>query len=190
MKQLEMLARRLMTCRRTGNRMTYRTVLECAGILSQARSVAGRGFTSWLREKGHMDPMTARRHLAVGRFVRENRALTREISTLSVAKVYALTTLDANIARRTLTGRDRFSKPLNLLSDIQFRREFRERFPRFTKRRHRQHAFQELYGALCRTVRAAGNARRFLHRFTPEQKRRINRRVRDILGSLSKAMAS
>ena len=80
MKKLDALARRLMICRRKGNTLTIATVLESARILSEAREEAKRGFTAWLRKKGHMDPMTARRHLAVARFVREHRALTREIS--------------------------------------------------------------------------------------------------------------
>ena len=127
--KLDRLAAELADCREKENMRTLKYVLESARILRAARKAARRGFGLWLREKGHMDRATACRHLRVADFIRQNVALTTHLESLSIAKVYALTTLKPKRARAILVGKETFSLPLNEMSDLQFRAEFRKRFP-------------------------------------------------------------
>lgn len=179
--RLEELARRLRECRRKGNRMTLQYVLESAKILKEARERAKRDFSAWVREKGRMDPTTARHHLRVSEFVDRNRVLTPEIVNLSIAKVYALTTLDLDIAQRILKGQIKFSQPLEELTDIQFRIEFRKKFPPAKKRRNRQHAYQQLYSDLVRATRTVYGAEKFRTKFTLQQRRNLNQAWKNLI---------
>src|SRR5262245_24691880 len=104
MERLNVLAVQLMNCRKRGNRLTLEGVLESARILSEAKSLAGAGFGKWLLEQARMDRATAYRHLGVARFVKQHVALTRQIATLSLAKIYALSALNSAEAVRVLTG--------------------------------------------------------------------------------------
>lgn len=161
--------------------MTLDHVLESAGILRKAKLLARRGFGKWLDEHAHMDRHTAARHLAVAEFVGRNGALTRQIASLSIAKVYELSALHPDMARSFLLGKDRFSKPLDRLSDVQFRKEFRERFPAPSKRRTRQHSFMEVYSAVVRLKRAFARGGRHAGRMTPAQRERIVRELRAVI---------
>lgn len=179
--ELQGLARRLDECRRRGNKMTLGHVLESAAILRRAKELAKRNFGTWLREEAHMVRLTALRHMAVEDFVGRNVSSTKQIASLSIAKVYELSTLDPGIARRILLGLDRFSLPLDQLSDVQFRREFRERFPQPSKRRTRQHSFMEVYSAIVRLKRAFLRGGRHASRMTPGQRERIVRELRGVI---------
>ena len=175
--RLEGLARRILECRKRGHRLTLECILESGRILAEAKAIAKRQFGNWLQEKAHMTYETARRHLRVSRLVRENHSLTSKIATLGLAKIYALSTLDFATARKYLTGEARFSAPLEHLSDVQFRKEFRARFPLPEKRRTREHVFRSLVSALIRMEKALGQAGRFVHRLTPVQRRRIVEKI-------------
>jgi hypothetical protein len=142
MERLNVLAVELMNCRKRGNKMTLECVLESGRILGEAKRLAGSGFGKWLTEQARMDRATAYRHLGVARFAKQHVALTRQIATLSLAKIYAISTLDSDTAVRILTGLVKFSAPLDLICDVQFRREFREMYPPKQKRRTRQHLYQ------------------------------------------------
>jgi hypothetical protein len=180
MDELARLAQQLEGCRRRGNKMSLEHVLESAAILRKARQAAREGFGKWLRDQAHMDRMTAFRHLAVAGFVERHVTLMRHIASLSLAKIYELSTLDPELARRLLTGEERFTRPLDQLSDVQFRREFRERFPRPARRRTRQSAYLEIYSALVRLRKALGRGSPFAGRMSPRQRERIGRELRAV----------
>ena len=177
MERLNVLAVELMNCRKRGNKMSLECVLESARILAEAKSLAGAGFGRWLAEQGRMDRATAYRHLGVSEFVRQHVALTRQIATLSMAKIYAISSLDSATAVRILTGHVKFSAPLDLICDVQFRREFREMFPPKQKRRTRQHVFQAAASALTRAAKAVQEASRVVRAMTPDQRRRIELKI-------------
>lgn len=183
MERLNVLAVQLMNCRKRGNRLTLGSVLESARILAEAKSLAGAGFGKWLVDQARMDRATAYRHLGVGRFVKEHVALTRQIATLSLAKIYAISTLDSATAVRILTGQLKFSAPLDLICDVQFRREFREMFPPKQKRRTRQHVYQSAASALSRATKAVQEASRVVRAMTPLQRHKIELKIQ-ALGTL------
>lgn len=185
MERLNVLAVELMNCRKRGNRMTLDCVLESARILGEAKSLAGTGFGKWLTEQARMDRATAYRHLGVARFVKQHVALTRQIATLSLAKIYAISTLDSDTAVRILTGRVKFSAPLDLICDVQFRREFREMFPPKQKRRTRQHVYQAAASALTRAAKAVQEASRVVRAMTPMQRRRIELKIQALARLIS-----
>jgi hypothetical protein len=179
--RLDELAVRLQECRRKGNRMTLQCVLESARILREAKARAKREFGKWLAEKGHMAPSTARIHLRVEHWIAANRQLTGDFANLSLAKVYALTTLDFDTARRLLHGQIRMSKPIEELSDVQFRLDFRRMFPPARRRRTRQHAYQQLHSALVRATRAVYTASKFESKFTLQQRRKLHELYRNLV---------
>lgn len=172
MERLAILAVQLMNCRKRGNKLTLECVLESARILAEAKTLAGPGFGSWLTEHAHMDRATAYRHLSVAQFAREHVALTRQIATLSLAKIYALSSIDSALATRYLMGEVKLSEPIDVISDVRFRKEFRERFP--TKKRHsRHHVFQAATSSLTRAARAVQEASRFIRSLTARQRQKI-----------------
>lgn len=177
MERLNALAVQLMNCRKRGNKLTLECVLESARILAEAKKIAGSGFGRWLTEQARMDRATAYRHLSVERFVRNHVALTRQIATLSLAKIYALSTLDSDRIVPILTGQVRFSAPLDLICDVQFRREFRQMYPPMAKRRTRQHCYQSASSALTRAERAVQEASRFVRTLTAAQRHKIEGKV-------------
>jgi hypothetical protein len=177
MERLNVLAVQLMNCRKRGNRLTLECVVESARILAEAKALAGAGFGTWLADQARMDRATAYRHLGVGKFVREHVALTRQIATLSLAKIYAISTLDSATAVRILTGQLKFSVSLEEISDVQFRREFRELFPPRQKRRTRQHVYQSAASALSRAAKAVQEASRVVRAMTPLQRRKIELKI-------------
>jgi hypothetical protein len=172
MERLAELAVALMKCRRRGNKLTLECVLESARILTEAKRLAGPGFGGWLAEHAHMDRATAYRHLSVARFVRDHVALTRQIATLSLAKIYALSSIDSALATRFLMGEIKMSEPLDVISDVRFRKEFRERFPA-RKRHSRHHVFQAATSSLTRAARAVQEASRFIRSMTARQRQQI-----------------
>jgi hypothetical protein len=186
MDRLNLLAVQLTKCRRRGNKLTLESILESARILTEAKALPGGGFGKWLAEQARMDRATAFRHIGVARFVHQNVALMRQIATLGVAKVYALSAIDSALAIRILTGQTKFSAPLDLISDAQFRREFREKFPARSPRHTRQHVFQAMSSALTRAERAVQHASTFVRKLTAAQRSRIEQKV----GALVKLISS
>lgn len=177
MERLNELAVQLMNCRKRGNKVTLECVLESARILAEAKAIAGPAFGIWLIERAHMDRATAYRHLAVARFVRTHVALTRQIATLSMAKIYAVSGLDSAQAVRVLTGQVRFSAPLEILCDVQFRREFRRLFPGKAPRHTREHVYRTASSALTRAVAAVQEATTLLRRMTAVQRHKIEAQI-------------
>lgn len=171
--RLDQLARQLAGCRRRGNKLSLEHVLESAKILAEAQAIAKRAFGRWLHAQGHMAYETARRHLRVAEFVRQNHSLTSEIATLSLSKVYALSSLDSALGRRYLTGERKFSAPLNEMSDVRFRQEFVERHPMEKKRTTREHVYRAAFSALIKAKKLVARAGRYASRLTPLQKRRL-----------------
>jgi hypothetical protein len=103
--------------------------------------------------------------------------LTREISSLSIAKVYKLSTLDLSNAQRLLTGRIKLSRPLAQLSDVQFRQECRSLFPVSSKKSTKEHVFRSTFSALVRAEKTLRRAMHFSKRMSPNQRRRIFEKV-------------
>jgi len=185
MERLNELAVQLMNCRKRGNRLTLEWVLESARILSEAKSIAGAGFGRWLIEQARMDRATAYRHLGVARFVKQHVALTRQIATLSLAKIYAISGLNSAQAVRVLTGQIKFSAPLDLICDVQFRREFRNVFPPKAKRRSRLHVYQAAAGALSRAEKAVQEASRLVRTMTAVQRHKIESKIQALAKLIS-----
>lgn len=185
MERLAHLAVQLVNCRKRGNKLTLECVLESARILSEAKTLAGVKFGAWLAEQARMDRATAYRHLGVARFVRDHVALTRPIATLSLAKIYALSAVDSAVAVRVLTGQIKFSAPLDLICDVQFRREFRQLFPARPPRHSRQHVYQAAAGALARAEQAVRHASGFVRSMTPDQRRKIEAKIHSLLKLIS-----
>ena len=181
--RLDVLATRLERCRTHGNRVTLEWVLESARILSEAKAIAGKRFPRWLKESGHMARQTARRHLQVFDLVRKSGSSMSKLATVGITKLYALASLDFVLARRVLEGQIRFSSPIAEMSDVQFRKEFRDLFPSAPPRSTREHVFRAAAGALTRAEKALHKAGVFAQRLTPLQKSKILRKV-EALGRL------
>jgi len=177
MERLNVLAVQLMNCRKRGNRLTLDCILESARILSEAKTIAGAGFGRWLAEQARMDRATAYRHLAVARFAKQHVALMRQIATLSLTKVYALSALDSAAAVRILTGQIKFSAPLDLICDVRFRREFRQMFPPRVRRHTHRHAYQSASSALIRAEQAVRHASAFVGSMTAAQRHAIEHKI-------------
>ena len=177
MERLNILAVQLMNCRKRGNKVTLEYVLESARILAEAKSLAGAGFGKWLVEQARMDRATAYRHLGVARFVKEHVALTRQIATLSLAKIYAISGLNSAQAVPVLTGKIKFSAPIDVICDVQFRREFRQLYPPKARRRTRLHVYQAAASALNRAERAVQEASRLVRTMTAVQRQKIENKI-------------
>lgn len=184
-KILKDLAERLHDLRLRSNRVTLRHVLDMAKILVEARDVAKRDFGRWVRETAHMQYDTARRYLRVSSFVDANHDLNREIASLSISKVYALSSLDLDTARRLVIHQEAFSKPLERMSDVEFLREFRLKYPKPSRRRTRVHVYQELSAALTRLKKSIGKGERYAGQMSELQRERIGRELA-YLGTQSK----
>ena len=185
MERLNSLAVQLMNCRKRGNRLTLECAMESARILAEAKSIAGSGFGTWLAEQARMDRATAYRHLGVARFLRGHVALMRQIATLSLTKIYALSGIDSALAVRVLTGQLKFSAPLETICDVQFRREFRRMFPPRVRRHTRHHVFQAAAGALARAEKAVRHASAFLRSMTADQRHRIEDKIQALVKLIS-----
>jgi hypothetical protein len=184
-KRLEELALKLKECVMKGNRLSLEHVLESARILEEARQLAGRGFETWVRDKAHMDPTTARRHLRVAAFVRAHRELTPEFTTLGLAKIYALSTLDFDTARRILSNQERFSAPLDRMTDLQFKQEFRQKYSRAPRRRTPRHVFLHALSLLKKAEDAVKEAHDPARHLGPEQRLRLVRHVEGLVRIVS-----
>jgi hypothetical protein len=124
--------------------------------------------------------------MRVARFVRQNGALMHQVASLGLAKIYALSAADSALATRILTGQFKLSAPLDLISDVQFRREIREKLPARKPRHTRQHVFQAMSSALTRAERAVQHASTFVRKLTAAQRSRIEGKV----GALVKLISS
>jgi hypothetical protein len=184
MERLALLAVQLSKCRKRGNKLTLECVLESARILTEAKNAAKRRFGQWLTEVAHMDRSTAGRYLRVATFVRQNGALMHQIATLSLAKIYALSAIDSALATRVLMGEIKLSEPLDVISDVRFRREFRERFPA-RKRHSRHHVFQAATSSLTRAARAVQEASPFVRSMTPGQRQKIEHQIQALVKLIS-----
>jgi hypothetical protein len=185
METLADLAEELMECRKRGNKLTLECVLKSARILEKAKEIAEGGFGRWLTEQARMDRSTASRHMRVAQFVRKHGALMQQISTLSLAKVYALSALDSGTAARILTGHIKFSAPIDELCDVQFRREFSERFPVQRRKHTRLQVYQSTASALTRAVKAVQHASSFVRRMTPTQRQKLVNRMQALVRLIS-----
>ena len=185
MDPLKELAVKLMNCRKRGNRLTLECVLESARILEEAKAIAKNSFGRWLSEQARMDRSTAGRHMRVARFIQKHGALMHQITTLGLAKIYALSSIDSGLAARVLTGQITFSAPLEEMGDLQFRREFREKFPPQKRRHTRTHVYQSTASALTRATKAVQNASLFLRRMTTSQRRMIVNRIHALVKLIS-----
>ena len=183
--KLDDLARQLQRCRERGNKLTLECVLESARILTEAKALAGRKWTQWVREKGRMDPLTARHHLSVANFARRNRDLTHEITSLSIAKIYKLATLDSDLARSLILGRTKLSRPLPQLSDVQFRKDCRGHFGSKPGKTTKEHVFRATHSALLRAERSLHRALHYARKMTPIQRKRIYDKVAAISNLLA-----
>jgi hypothetical protein len=168
-----------------GNKLTLECVLESARILKAAKKLAKRSFGRWLTEQAHMDRSTASRHLRVAEFVGRNVASTQQISSLSMAKIYAISTLSSEMAARVLDGRVEFSAPLDQISDVQFRREFRKLFSPKTRRITREQIYLSTASALTRAEHAIQYAAAYLHHMTETQRLKLETQIRGILKLVS-----
>src|SRR5437867_10319090 len=124
-----------------------------------------------------MDYDTALRYLRVAEFIKASPALMREISSLSIAKIYKLSTLDSNVSSKLLTGKTALSRPLAQLSDVQFHQECRTRFPGKPKKSNREHVFRSTYSVLVRAEKSLRRAMHFAGRMTHSQRKRIFEKV-------------
>lgn len=164
--------------------MTLELILESAKILKEAKEEAGAGFDTWVRTQGHMHPSTARRHMRVAEFVSEQRALMRDVANLGTVKVYALAAQPPSVAARILDGSIPFSAPLDEISDLQFRIDLRQLNPRKNPGGAYQ-AYQKVCGCLSRSRLSLQAARRYKHRYTEAQHRRIREMVEALLRELA-----
>lgn len=185
MEKLSLLAVQLTKCRRRGNKLTLECILESARILSEAKAIAHRGFGIWLAQEAHMDRSTAGRHLRVAKFARQNGALMHQIATLSLAKIYALAGLDSAVAVKLLTGQIKLSSPIELISDVEFRRNLRAiatpRAPRHT----RHHVYQAASSALTRARTAVAQATEFLKSMTAVQRHKLEGQIQALVRQIA-----
>jgi hypothetical protein len=174
---LKDLAEKLHGLRLRSNRVTLGHVLDMADVLTRARNVAQREFGRWVREKAHMQYDTARRYLRVSSFVDANHDLNREIASLSISKIYAISSLDSDTSRQLLTRRMALSKPLDRMTDVEFLREFRLRFPKPVRRRTWAHVFREISAHATRLRKSLARGQRFAGRMSDLQRERIAREL-------------
>ncbi len=171
--RLGVLARQLQEHRVEVRGQTLDHILHSAQILAEAKRLAGRRFGRWLREMGRMGRETAFRHLRVSEFVRENVALMQHFRTLSLTKLYALSTLPPALSRKCVLGEVPFSCPFAELSDVAFLREFAVRFPRRERSRKRHQVFMEMLSVFVRARKSMQRSSRYLHRLSESQVARL-----------------
>ena len=175
--RLGLLAKRLNACRKRGNRMTLQNVLESARILRQAKAIARGDFEKWVVAEGHMDPNTARHHVRVAKLIEAHPNLNSDLANLSISKLYALSALWNDSFRDVMSGKIRFSKPIEELNDVQFLSEFRQRFHLKIKKINRGHAYREVTAKITRLEKAFRRGRKFLGSLRPELKLKLAERL-------------
>lgn len=126
--------RRLEECRKRWHRRTVQYVLEVARIVRAARRAARdeRRWGEWIRNETHMNRTTVYRYLQVAKFLKTNVDSKHQLVSLSIAKIYALSRMEAGQVRSLLK-----SGKLERLSDVSFlrmaRRFRKETSPRFIR---------------------------------------------------------
>lgn len=179
-QELVDLADRLRECRRRGHKLTLTNLMMSARILRTAKARAKRDFRKWLCEEAHMAPSTAKMHLRVAQWIDQNGQLIGHFATLGLAKIYALTTLDFDTAKKVLKGEGEFTQPIEDLGDVQFRIEFRKLFPSEKKGRNRQHAYQAIYSAAVRARNLMRKFAKFQSQFSVPQRRKLEEVFKDL----------
>lgn len=117
--KLTTYTRRLEECRKRWHRRTLGYVLEVALIVRAARKAAKdeRRWGQWIREETHMNRTTAYRYLRVAKFVKANVSLRKHLVSISIAKLYALSSMNETQALSLIR-----SGKAERLPDVQFLR--------------------------------------------------------------------
>jgi hypothetical protein len=170
MESLEAYTRQLEDCRRRWNRRSLDYVLESARILQAARRSAGtkRRWLRWLRTQVRMNPSTASRHLRVARFVGENFALKQSFASLSLSKVYALSTIEREAALRLVRDAN-----VRRMTDMTFARYVRPFLPRRRRRATVPNLLRAVGAALTKAERAFDQWPRAKRAIPPDSRSRL-----------------
>ena len=119
--------RRLEACRRRWNKRSLRYVLAIARIIRAARRAAKseRRWCRWIREETRMSRITVHRYLRVAEFIKSNVPLVKQIESLSIVKVYALSRLRTGLARSLIRN-----GKAERMAEVELRKMLSERHPR------------------------------------------------------------
>jgi hypothetical protein len=158
---LTSFTRRLEECRRKWHRRTVQYVLEVVRIVRGARKAARdeRRWGQWIRNETHMNRTTVYRYLEVAKFLKANVDSKHQLVSLSIAKIYALSRMDAAQVRSLLK-----SGKLERMSDISFLRMARRFRKATTPRFTRPNLFKSLDSAF---MRVEESMRRWQHSEVP-----------------------
>ena len=113
-----------------------------------------------------------------------------QIATLSLSKIYELSGVDLGLAVKILTGRQRFSAPVEVLSDMQFREELRALVPPKAPRHNHHQVYQASRSALAHAEKAVQHASSFFGRMTASQKLRLENKARALLTAIGRVRSS
>lgn len=137
--ELSSFTRRLEACRKRWNSRSLQFVLAIARIIRGARRAAvdERRWGQWVRHETRMSRTTVHRYLRVAEYVRANVSLKRQLATLGIFKVYALSRLSPNHALQLIKSGEaaRLSEVafLRLISRLRPKSMTRPTLPNITR---------------------------------------------------------
>lgn len=101
---LKPYTRRLEECRKRWHRSTVQYVLAVVRIVRAARRAAKteRRWGQWIRDETHMNRTTVYRYLRVAEFLQANVDDRQQLIDLGIVKLYALSRLTREQARRVI----------------------------------------------------------------------------------------
>ncbi|MBI3857272.1 MAG: hypothetical protein HY293_16420 [Planctomycetes bacterium] len=148
---LSSYTRRLEACRKRWNRRTVRYVLAVARIIRAARRAAKdeRRWGEWIRNETRMNRSTVYRYLRVAEFLKANVDPGQQLASLSIVKLYELSRLKRDQARRLLKNGSAKS-----MTDISFLRLVHDIQPRAKHRAIRPNLVRTVDSALIRLERS------------------------------------
>jgi hypothetical protein len=173
--------RRLEECRRRWNCRSLQYVLGVARIVRAARRAAKdkRRWCRWIREETRMSRITVHRYLRVAEFLGANVSLKKQMATLGIFKIYALSRLNDRQARSLIR-----SGKAERMSDAAFQRIGSPLRPRPLYRPTLPNLKRSLEAAVFRLERSLGHWQTFDLRMPPALQSRLQAKLQ----AMSKAL--
>jgi hypothetical protein len=183
------LGKSVRECRTRANALAVQQILQMADQLQEAKSLARRRWSHWLRVDARMSRQTALNHLRAAEFLRSVQS-TGQFEGLGIEKIYLLSRLSQDQLDRVASGEAGFTAPIAELSEVQFKTEFRNLFPPAKKRSGRQNAFKAVSTKIRKAVKTAEKYREFLDKFSPEEWSRLEEDYRALGEILTPSLES
>ena len=177
-EEMERYTRQMDDCRKRWKRQSLEFVLESARILQEARQAAESNgcWSHWLREKVHMNRVTAYRHMKVASFIGANVALKQHLTTLGLTKIYAITRLKPELVSGLVSD-----PVVREMSDARFAAFIRPHIPVRRRRPSPPNLLRSILATLARAEKTVIRWQKSPDRIPGPHRARILARIQELL---------